>query len=131
VFLPASVRVVPRKKVRADRLDATGQLARQFRLVLTDSTSEVFVSLNTSLNQRHWSIVAAWLAVVAVAIVIRMMFGTASLSMTETLGWLVVGSVPAVVVLSVFRGAPQTTAQMLYDTEHSARTERAAAPSAN
>jgi hypothetical protein len=105
--------------VRADRLDAPDLFTRQFRQVLTGSTSEVFVLLNTSLYERHWSIVVVWLVAVVAAIGIRMVFGTASVSMTEGLAWLIVGSVPAVVVLSVFRGAPQTTAQMLYDTDRS------------
>jgi hypothetical protein len=97
---------------------------------MAGSTSEVLVSLNTSLNHLHRSIVVAWLVAVVAAIAVRIVFGATSVSMTEGLGWLMVGSVPAVVVLSVFRGAPQTMAQMLYDTDHPARAERAVSSSA-
>jgi hypothetical protein len=105
-------------------------LPHQFRWCVAGSTSEVVVSLKSSLNQLHRSIVVAWLIAVVAAIAVRIVFGATSVSITEAVGWLMVGGVPAVVVLSVFRGAPQTMAQMLYDTDHPAHAERAVASSA-
>jgi hypothetical protein len=106
-------------------------LAHQFRWCVAGSSSEVVVSLNKSLHQLHRSIVVAWLVAVVAAIAVRIAFGATSVSITEGLGWLMVASVPAVVVLSVFRGAPQTMAQMLYNTDHPARAKQAVGHRAN
>ena len=74
---------------------------------------------------------ATWLVAVVMAIAIRMVFGATFVSTTEGLGWLMVASVPAVVVLSVFRGVPRTMAPLPYYPDQLARTRRATNSSSN
>ena len=87
------------------------------------------MSLDMPVNLSQRSIVIAWLFAVIAAIVLRIVLGASAISITEGLGWTMLGGVPIVVVLSVFRGAPQTMAQLLYDTDHPARMKRAAGSS--
>jgi hypothetical protein len=86
--------------------------------------SEVFVSLTTliphTLVRFRQGVIASWLVVVAVSMLARVELSSIPVSLIEGVGWLLLAAIPAIVVLSVFRGAPRTMAQMLYDTDHQA-----------
>ena len=88
------------------------------------SDMEVFVSLATLIPQTlvrfRQAVIASWLVVIALAMLVRVSFTQPAVSLIEGLGWLMLASVPAIVLLSVFRGAPRTMAQLLYDTDHPA-----------
>lgn len=63
-------------------------------------------------------VVASWLVVVALSMMARATLSAVPISMMEAMGWLLLACGPAMVVLAVFRSAPRTMAQMLYDTDH-------------
>jgi hypothetical protein len=73
-----------------------------------------------SLNRLHIILVAGWL--LSLIVIIGIFLGP---GMPGTLPWsvaiLALGSIPVVVLLVVFRGAPpHTIAQVLYDTDQTA-----------
>lgn len=64
---------------------------------------------------------AAWIAIVLVALVARFALPAPPFSFNESLVWLFVGITPAAILVSVIRSAASTPiAQVLYDTEHPA-----------
>jgi hypothetical protein len=81
-----------------------------------------------TLSRFRQAVIASWLVVVALSMLARVALTTFPLSLIESLGWLMLACVPAIVVFSVFRGAPQTMAQMIYDTEHQSQPAPAVAP---
>jgi hypothetical protein len=76
------------------------------------------VEVIVSLKRIHATVIVGWLAAVAGLLGARIAFGSAPVSATEAIVWLLVGSVPATIFLFTFRGAPPPTiAQVLYDAE--------------
>jgi hypothetical protein len=69
-----------------------------------------------SLRRSHLVIIWGWLIAVAGLFAVRLVMGVPP-SFTDVFAALVLGCVPAVVFMRVFRGSPQTVAQLLYDTE--------------
>lgn len=86
------------------------------------------MSQRMSLNKLHQSIVLGWLGVVVAAIAVRVGLGATPVSLSEALAWLMAGAVPTLVMLSVFRGAPRTTGQMLRDLDQLPASPKPAAP---
>ena len=82
-----------------------------------------------TLSRFRLTVVASWLVVVALSMLARVALTTFPLSLIESVGWLMLACVPAIVVFSVFRGAPLTMAQMIYDTEHQGQLAPTVAPS--
>jgi hypothetical protein len=111
--------------VRADPVSkSAGTLAsHHLRWRAIDPISEVSMSFTTlvphTLTRFHWTVIASWLVVVAISMLARVRLSAFPVSLIESLGWLMLACVPVIVVFSVFRGAPKTMAQMLYDTDHS------------
>ena len=65
--------------------------------------------------------IAAWIAIVLVALVARVAFPSPVFSFNESLVWLFVGVAPAAILFSVIRSTASTPiAKVLYDAEHSA-----------
>lgn len=76
-----------------------------------------------SLTRMHVIATAAWLVLVTGTLGFRMATSGAP-ALGESLGWLLVGTLPVLVLLRVFRGAPpETVAQVLYNTEHAGDTQ--------
>ena len=71
-----------------------------------------------SINRFHATITLGWFAAIIVALGARIVLLATPVSMPESFGWLVVGSVPAYIAWSVFKGAPRTIAEVLYDAEN-------------
>jgi len=61
--------------------------------------------------------IAAWFVALVAVLVVRVSLGIA-VSAAQIFTLALAGCVPAVVLLMVFRGAPRTIGQLLYDTEH-------------
>ena len=79
--------------------------------------SEVIVSHTRLLS----AAIAAWIAIVLVALVARVVLPSPAFSFNESLVWLFVGIAPAAILFSVIRSTASTPiAQVLYDAEHSA-----------
>jgi hypothetical protein len=87
-----------------------------------DPISEVSMSFTIlvphTLSRFRQAGIASWLIVVALSMLARVELTTLPISLIESVGWLMLACVPAIVVFSVFRGATKTMAQMLYDTDH-------------
>jgi hypothetical protein len=73
-----------------------------------------------SLNRLHLILVAAWL--ISLVVITGFLLGPGMPStLPQTIAVLALGSIPVVVLLVVFRGAPpRTIAQVLYDTDRTA-----------
>ena len=69
-----------------------------------------------SLNRFHIIAIAAWFVTLAVVVGVRFSLGVA-VSATQILWVLLAGCVPAIVLVVVFRGAPRTIGQLLYETD--------------
>jgi hypothetical protein len=79
-----------------------------------------------SLTRFHVTALTGWFGAIAVLLVIRFALGPPT-SLAEGLGLLLLGALPAAIFLAIFRGAPPpTVAEVLYDTEHAARSNRTA-----
>lgn len=59
-----------------------------------------------SLNRLHALTIVGWWLMVLVALTVRLWLGSAP-STSEVLGWLLLGVAPAVILVMVFRGAPE------------------------
>jgi hypothetical protein len=71
-----------------------------------------------SLTRFHFMALGGWFMAVVVALGVRAALGVPP-SLLEALGGLAIALAPALMVLTVFRGAPpQTIAEVLYDAEH-------------
>lgn len=71
--------------------------------------------------QQLFVAIAAWIAIVLLALVARLTFAAPTFSFNESLVWLFVGIAPAATLFSLMRSAPSTPiAQVLYDAEHPA-----------
>lgn len=81
-----------------------------------------------SLNKFHITVIAGWIVAVAATFAGSVALGVPT-TLAQGIGWLLAGVVPALILMSVFRGAPPPTiSEVLYETEHPARaTVRAAA----
>lgn len=65
--------------------------------------------------------IAAWIAIVLVALFARVVFPASAVSFNESLVWLFVGIAPAAILFSVIRSTASTPiAQVLYDAENPA-----------
>jgi ABC-type Co2+ transport system permease subunit len=65
--------------------------------------------------------IAAWIAIVLVALLARVVFPAPAFSFNESLVWLFVGIAPAAILFSVIRSTASTPiAQVLYDAENPA-----------
>jgi len=74
-----------------------------------------------SLNRFHLTVMAAWFMTLAVVVGIRLVAGVGP-SLTGAFGVVVLGCVPAVILLMVFRGAPpRTIAEVLHEAERPGR----------
>lgn len=75
-------------------------------------------------RRRQFFIITAWLVTLTAATTIRLLAGPPP-SLVETLTVLALWVVPAVVFMTVFRGAPpQTIGQVLYDAEQAPALDR-------
>jgi hypothetical protein len=80
-----------------------------------------------SLNKIRLVVLTTWFATLIAVLGIRLLMG-APVTLAESYGWLLLGCIPAAVLLMVFRGAPPSiVGQLLYDTDH-ASVETMAAP---
>jgi hypothetical protein len=78
-----------------------------------------------SINRVHLTVITGWFVVLGAAFATRVALGTPG-SVPETLAWLSVACIPAIILVAVFRGAPtQTIAQVLYETEQTPNLARA------
>jgi hypothetical protein len=64
----------------------------------------------------HITAIAVWFVTLAVVVGVQFSLGVA-VSATQILTVLLVGCVPAIVLIVVFRGAPRTIGQLLYETD--------------
>lgn len=79
-----------------------------------------------SLTRFHLVVIGGWFMAVALTLVARTMFGL-SLSLVEASMAFGVAVLPALILLTVFRGAPPPTiAEVLYDVEHTKNPVREA-----
>ena len=77
-----------------------------------------------SLNRFHFIAVGGWLMAVTLTMIVRTTLGVPP-SVWEAIAAFSVAVAPALLVLTVFRGAPpQTIAEVLYDAEHTANPVR-------
>jgi ABC-type Co2+ transport system permease subunit len=68
-----------------------------------------------------FSAIAAWIAIVLVALFARVALPSPAFSFNESLVWLFVGIAPAAILFSVIRSTASTPiAQVLYDAENPA-----------
>lgn len=68
-----------------------------------------------------FAVIAAWIAIVIVALIARLALPVSAFSFNESLVWLFVGVTPAAILVTVIRNAASTPiAQVLYDTENPA-----------
>jgi ABC-type nickel/cobalt efflux system permease component RcnA len=74
--------------------------------------------ITVSLTRMHAIATIAWLVLVLGVLSVRISTAGAP-TLAESAGWLLLGTLPILVVYRVFRGAPpNTVAQVLYNTEH-------------
>lgn len=74
-----------------------------------------------SLNKFHITVIAGWLVAVAASFAGSVALGVPP-TLAQGIGWLLLGAVPVLILMSVFRGAPPPTiSEVLYETEHPAR----------
>jgi hypothetical protein len=64
----------------------------------------------------HATITIGWFIALSAVFSMRIAFGVPT-SFRDGLVWLLLGGIPAVVLAPLFRGAPTTVAEVLYDTE--------------
>jgi hypothetical protein len=70
-----------------------------------------------SLKRSHITAISAWLFILMVVLAIEILLGV-EITTTQVLALVVMGVAPAVVLVVVFRGAPQSMGQLLYETDH-------------
>ena len=84
------------------------------------------MSRNRSLNRFHMTVVSSWLVALVMLFAVRVVPGGPT-SFTAGVGLILLGCVPAFVLMVVFRGAPpQTIAEVLHDAERTPNMRRAA-----
>ena len=77
-----------------------------------------------SLNRFHLTVVTIWFAALLAVLGLRIVMDVPT-SIVEGMGLILLGCAPALILVSVFRGAPpQTIAQVLYDAEQDANAGR-------
>lgn len=69
-----------------------------------------------SLNKFHITAIAAWFVTLVVLLGARFTLGI-EVTAGQILTLLLVGAVPVIVLVAVFRGAPRTIGQILYETD--------------
>lgn len=73
-----------------------------------------------SLAKFHLTVITGWLVVVAATYAGSVALGTTP-TLVQGIAWLLVASLPALILLLVFRGAPPPTiSEVLYEAEHPA-----------
>jgi hypothetical protein len=79
-----------------------------------------------SLNRFRLTIISSWFAALVVLFAVRVVLGGPT-SFTAGMGLILLGCVPAFVLMVVFRGAPpQTIAEVLHHAERTSNMRRAA-----
>jgi Na+/melibiose symporter-like transporter len=82
-----------------------------------------------SLNRFYMTVISSWFAALVVLFAVRVVLGGPT-SLTEGVVLMLIGCVPAFVLMVVFRGAPpQTVAEVLRDAERTSSVRRASAAS--
>ena len=71
-----------------------------------------------SFIQLRSTVVTAWALVIVGCLMVRAAALGSALSVPEIGGWLFLASAPAMMVFFVFRAAPVSIGQVLYDAEH-------------
>lgn len=75
-----------------------------------------------SLNRLQLMVIAAWFAMIGVLLGTRLVFGIPT-TLAESAAVVLLGCIPATVMLVVFRGAgPRNVTQMLYDIDRTSET---------
>jgi hypothetical protein len=73
-----------------------------------------------SLNRFHIVVIAGWFAAIIAVIGVRLEMG-APVTLAQSVALLMLGCIPAAVLVLVFRGAPPPTiGQVLYETDQAA-----------
>lgn len=80
-----------------------------------------------SLNRFHITVITAWFVTLVSLLAARFAL-SAGAGIAETFGLLVLGCVPAVVLVVVFRGAPTTIGQILYTTDQASSEAKTRKP---
>jgi hypothetical protein len=70
-----------------------------------------------SVHRFHIAAIASWFVALAAYLAIRISLGV-TIGAAEVVTMILMGCAPALVLITVFRGAPRTIGQLLYDTDH-------------
>jgi hypothetical protein len=88
-------------------------------ILLVRDRSALPLEVAVSLNRTHTTVITIWFAALMVVAGVAVAAGV-DVSVSRIIALVVFGCAPALVLVLIFKGAPQSVGQMLYETDHAA-----------